>query len=124
MSGRVKTKPQAAHAEERIGLAVHGKSRHRLVAAGVECPDGDRALARPAQNGVIGLILRLLIGQSGLLAEQKFGAHQPDAVGILRIRVLKILDALDIDQQPYLLARPRRGGAAQNGTRRSPVLAE
>ena len=93
------TQPQAAHAEERVGLAVHCQSRHRLVAAGVERPDRDRALAGPAQNRVVGLILHLLVRQAGLLAEQKFGAHQPDAVGILRVRMRKIFDPLDVDQE-------------------------
>ena len=85
---------------------------------------GDRALARPAQGGVIGSILRLLIRQPGLPIEQKFGAHQPDAVGIWRIRVFKILDALDIDQELYRLAAQDAVERAQNGTRRSPVLAQ
>ena len=62
----------------------------------------------PAQrkHGVVGQILRFLVRQSCFPAEQKLGAHQADAVGILRVRVLEVLDTLDIDQEPYLLSAP------------------
>jgi hypothetical protein len=50
--------------------------------------------------------LRLLVWQSALLPKQKLGSHQANAVGILRIRVLEVLYALDIDQEAYLLATP------------------
>ena len=79
---------------------------NRLVTAGIEGPNRHRTVAGPAQHAVVGEILRLLVRQSCLPAKQKLGAHQADAVGILRIGVIEVLGPLDVDQQPYLLAIP------------------
>ena len=50
-SGRAQAQPQAAHAEKRIGFTILGKSRHRLVAAGIEGADRHRPF--PAQRSTV-----------------------------------------------------------------------
>ena len=88
--------PDAAQAEERVAL-FDGEARHRLVAAGIDGADGDRLAAGPFQHLAVGRVLRLLVRQAGRLAEQEFGAHQPDAVAGGDIDRIDIGGVGDID---------------------------
>jgi hypothetical protein len=99
-------KAQTTNTQERVGLSVLSKSPDWFVAARIEGPDRHRTFAGPAKNSIVCQVLRLLVWQSALLPKQKLGAHQANAVGILRIRVLEVPDVLDIDQEAYLLATP------------------
>lgn len=121
--GPGQAKPQAPNPEERIGFAVQREARHRLVAARVKRANGDRTPVGPTQHRIVSLKLRLLVGQAAPLRQQKLGAHQADAIGILRVGVLEIVDSLDIDEQLDPLATPRCRGPPQDRTGGRPALA-
>ncbi len=113
----------AADAEERIGLALAGEAGHRLVAAGIERPDGDRAAARPFEDATIGAILLVLVGQAAAAMEQELGADQPDAVAVPRVDRIEIVRAGDVDHHLDRLAArcyrrpPEIGGGVGAGER-------
>ncbi len=87
--------PDAAQAEERVGLPSTVKPGTGLSppASTVRMVTG--LARRPFQHLAVGAVLRLLVRQAGRLAEQEFGAHQADAVA-----------GRDVD------ARRRRSGSA------------
>ena len=99
---------QAPAAEERVRLLGKGQPWNGFVAAGIEGADRHRLAIGPLQDPPVGLELLVFPGQP--LAEQKFAAHQPDAVAAARIQASQLFHAVDVELQVDCdaIARPGR----------------
>ena len=115
-------KPDAAHAKERICLMVEREAGNRLIGPGVEGANGHRLARRPFGEPPIGPILRLLVRQPALAAEQELGAHKTYSVansGIQRFHFGGIGDIdADRDWRPVGGERGPRPELVRSASRR------
>jgi hypothetical protein len=111
----------AAHAEERVGLGRHRQRGERLVGAGVEGADDERAAFERLRDVAQGLRLLVLVGQLGAVEEEELGAQQSDALGAEPHRLGRLrrgaevgedLDARAVARRAGLMRALARGGAA------------
>ena len=84
--GLFEAEPDAAAAEERVGLGVAGEVRDVLVAADVQRPDREPAAAEGVGDGPVAGDLFGLAGRLVPVEEEEFGAQQPHAVGAVADR--------------------------------------
>ena len=89
-----------------------------ILAPGVDGSDRHWPVARPAQHGLINAKLRLLVGQAGRIVEQELGAHEADTIGVVRVRVRKIGETLNVDVKLHRFAAPSDWRPRQKDARR------
>ena len=114
--GVVQQRPQAPHAQRRVGLVGRGEEVQRLVRARVQHPHHDPALGEGLQHLPVGLDL-LLLGRRlrAVVEEEELGAEQPDALGPGLDRRRHVRRTADVGQQRHLVpvgggTRTGRGG--------------
>ena len=110
----------AAQAKKWIALAVDGQTCDRLVAAGIEGADRHRPSLGPVENPPVDRILGVLVRQAAGRLEQKFRAHEADAVADGGIEAREIFRRGDVEKDGDSPAVCRAGGFSAAGVGDSP----
>jgi hypothetical protein len=92
----VEAQPQAATAEEWVGLGRRNEVGDWLVAADVERAHGEPAVAEGIGDRQIGGELFVLIGRLGAIEEEEFGAEQANPVGTMEHRLDGVIARRDV----------------------------
>ena len=102
---------QAAHAEERVRLRGQWEVGERLVGAGVERADRERAAAERGGDGLVGRRLLVFVRHCGGAEEQELRAQQPDAVRAGGDRLRHVLRPGDVGLHAHGHAVEGDGGS-------------